>query len=196
MERASLTRLRWRLRGAWMWPVFVVATGADAVLLHALPIATDGIGVVPALLLSGFLNLFVVAVVAPLSGRLVRRRRPDLPKAVAADYAGATLLAAVAALLLVGGLLHRPAVERAERDLRVQAAAARAFLLTDAPPAVRSRLGAANTIRLADGFYRTCVPEGRPRRAFCVFVRTTQDPPIVRADPDRSPNSEYRTAVP
>ncbi|MGZ4150153.1 MAG: hypothetical protein ACXVQJ_08955 [Actinomycetota bacterium] len=196
MERASLTRLRWRLRGAWMWPVFVVATAADAVLLHALPIATDGIGMVPALLLSGFLNLFVVAVVAPLSGRLVRRRRADLPKAVAADYAGATLLAAVTALLLVGGLLHRPAVERAERDLRVQAAAARAFLLTDAPPAVRSRLGEANTIRLADGFYRTCVPEGRPRRAFCVFVRTNQHPPVVRADPDRSPNAEYRTVVP
>jgi hypothetical protein len=196
MERVSLTRLRWRLRGAWMWPAFVVVTVADAVLLHALPVATDGIGVVPALLLSGFLNLFVVAVVAPLSGRLVRRRRPDLPKAVAADYAGATLLAAVAALLLLGGLLHRPAVERAERDLRVQAAAARAFLLTDAPAAVRSRLGAANTIRLADGFYRTCVPDGRPRRAFCVFVRTTQNPPVVRADPDRSPNAEYRTVVP
>jgi hypothetical protein len=196
MERASLTRLRWRLRGAWMWPAFVVATVADAVLLHALPVATNGIGVVPALLLSGFLNLFVVAVVAPLSGRLVRRRRPDLPKAVAADYAGAALLAAVAGLLLVGGLVHRPAVERAERDLRLQGAAARAFLLTNAPPAVRSRMDAANTIRLADGFYRTCVPEGRPRRAFCVFVRTTQDPPLVRADPDRSPNTEYRTVVP
>jgi MFS family permease len=196
MERASLTRLRWRLRGAWMWPAFVVATVADAVLLHALPVATNGIGVVPALLLCGFLNLFVVAVVAPLSGRLVRRRRPDLPKAVAADYAGAALLAAVAGLLLVGGLVHRPAVERAERDLRLQGAAARAFLLTNAPPAVRSRMDAANTIRLADGFYRTCVPEGRPRRAFCVFVRTTQDPPLVRADPDRSPNTEYRTVVP
>jgi hypothetical protein len=196
MERASLTRLRWRLRGAWMWPAFVAATVADAVLLHTLPVATDGIGVVPALLLSGFLNLFVVAVVAPLSGRLVRRSRPDLPKAVAADYAGASLLAAVAGLLLVGGLLHRPAVERAERDLRLQGAAARAFLLTNAPPAVRSRMGSANTIRLADGFYRTCVPEGRPRRAFCVFVRTTQTPPIVRADPDRSPNAEYRSVVP
>jgi hypothetical protein len=196
MERASLTRLRWRLRGAWMWPAFVVVTVVDALLLHALPVATDGIGVVPALLLSGFLNLFVVAVVAPLSGRLVRRRRPDLPKAVAADYAGATLLAVVTGLILVGGVVHRPAVQRAERDLRVQGAAARAFLLTEAPPAVRSRLGAANTIRLADRFYRTCVPEGRPRRAFCVFVRTNQDPPIVRADPDRSPNAEYRTVVP
>ncbi len=196
MERASLTRLRWRLRGAWMWPAFVALTAADALLLHALPIATDGIDLVPALLLGGFLNLFVVAVVAPLSGGLVRRRRPDLPKAVAADYAGAALLAAVTALLLAGGLLHRPAVERAERDLRVQAAAARAFLLTSAPPAARARLAAANAIRLSDGFYRTCVPDGRPRRAFCVFVRTTQDPPVVRADPDRSPNAEYRTVQP
>jgi len=196
MERASLTRLRWRLRGAWMWPAFVVLTVVDAGILHAVPIAADGIGLVPAALLSGFANLLVVAVVAPLSGRLVRRRRPDLPKAVATDYAGATLLAAVTIGLVLGGLLHRPAVERAQRDLRVQAAAARAFLLTEAPPAVRARLGAANTIRLAGGFYRTCVPEARPRRAFCVFVRTNQNPPVVRADPDRSPNAEYRTAVP
>ena len=128
MERASLTRLRWRLRGAWMWPAFVVLTVVDAVLLHALPIATDGIELVPAALLSGFANLFVVAVVAPLTGRLVRRRRRDLPRLVAADYAGSALLAAVTGVLLVGGLLHRPAVERAERDLRLQGAAARAFL--------------------------------------------------------------------
>src|SRR5439155_16367480 len=122
---------RWRLRGAWMWPAFVVLTAADAVILHALPIATDGVDPVPALLLGGFLNLFVVAVAAPLSRGLVRRRRPDLPKAVAADYAGAALLAAVTVVLFLGGLLHRPAVERAERDLRVQGAAARAFLLTE-----------------------------------------------------------------
>ena len=108
MERASLTRLRWRLRGAWMWPAFVALTVADTVLLHALPIASDGIGVVPALLLSGFANLVVVAVVAPLSGRLARRRRPDLPKAVAADYAGAALLAAVTAVVVVGGSAAPP----------------------------------------------------------------------------------------
>src|SRR5213076_1553554 len=80
MERASLTRLRWRLRGAWMWPAFVALTVADALLLHQLPIATDGVDVVPALLLAGFLNLVVVAVAAPLAGRLLRRRRPDLPR--------------------------------------------------------------------------------------------------------------------
>jgi hypothetical protein len=125
----------------------------------------------------------------------VRRRRPDLPKAVAADYAGAALLIAVTVAVLVGGLLHRPAVERAERDLRVQAAAARTFLLTEGPPAVRSRLDAADTIKLADGSYRTCVPE-RPRRAFCVFVRTSPAPPVVHADPDRSPNAQYRTVQP
>src|SRR5437763_7649139 len=126
MERASLTRLRWRLRGAWMWPAYMGLTLVDAALLHELPIATDGIAVVPAVLLAGFLNLLVVAVAAPLSGRLVRRRRPDLPRAVAADYAGAVLLALVTGALVLGGILHRPAVQRSQRDLRVQAAAARA----------------------------------------------------------------------
>ena len=196
MERASVTRLRWRLRGAWMWPAYLGLTVVDAALLHELPLATDGIAVVPALLLAGFLNLLVVAVAAPLSGRLVRRRRPDLPRVVAADYAGAGLLALVAGALLVGGLLHRPAVERSQRDVRVQGAAARAFLLERAPPTARARMRQANTIKLADRFYRTCVPEGAPRRAFCVFVRTVQDPPVVREDPDRSTNAEYRTVQP
>jgi len=197
MERASLTRLRWRMRGAWMWPAFAALTVVDALLLHELPIAGDGIDLVPALLLAGFGNLLVVAVAAPLSAHLVRRRRPDLPRLVAADYAGAGLLIGATAVLLVGGLVHRPAVERAQRDLEVvQAAAARGFLLTSAPPAVRTRLREADTIKLGDAFYRTCVPEGRPRRAFCVFVRTSQDPPVVREDPDRSPNAGYRAVQP
>ena len=179
-----------------MWPAYAALTIVDAALLHELPIATDGIAVVPAVLLAGFLNLLVVAVAAPLSGRLVRRRRPDLPRAVAADYAGAVLLALVTGALVLGGILHRPAVQRSQRDLRVQAAAARAFLIESAPAAVRARLRRADTIKLADRFYRTCVPERRPRRAFCVFVRTAQDPPVVREDPDRTPNAEYRTVQP
>jgi len=196
MERVWSSRLRWRFRGATQWPAFALFVVGDGILLHLRPISAPGPDVFPALILSGFINLLVVAVAAPLSGRLVRRRRPDLPRAVAADYAGAALLALVAGALLVGGLLHRPAVERSERDVRVQGAAARAFLLERAPPAARARLRKADTIKLADRFYRTCVPDGRPRRAFCVFVRTAQDPPVVREDPDRSTNAEYRTVQP
>ena len=52
--QTRLRRLRWRLRGAWLWPTFAVAMVVDAVLLHMLPIAGDGgTGWVPAFLLAG-----------------------------------------------------------------------------------------------------------------------------------------------
>src|SRR3954447_18223154 len=83
------SRLRWRLRGAWMWPAFVGLTVFDGLLLHARPIAGDSMSVVEGLLLGCFFTLVAVAVVAPLIGALLRRRRrPDLPRIVAHDYAG------------------------------------------------------------------------------------------------------------
>ena len=111
VERVWRRRLRWRLAGAWMWPAFAVLTVVDGVVLALLPFYGDGPGgFVPALLLAGFLNLLAVAVLAPLGGRVLRRRRPDLPRLVAADYAGAWMLTSIAALLLAGGLVHRPSV--------------------------------------------------------------------------------------
>jgi hypothetical protein len=121
MEREWITRLRWRMRGAWLWPCFAVLTIADGLLLHHLPIYGDGPGsVVGAILLAGFANLFLVAVIAPLGGRRLRRRRPDLPRFVADNYAGTALVAAMAVAIVVGGLIHRPVVaaERAARGGR------------------------------------------------------------------------------
>src|SRR4051812_50013108 len=75
-ERVWLTRLRWRLRAATMWPAFLVAVVADTVLLRLLPIAGDRApDVFAAALLAFFFNLMAVAVGAPLAGRLPRRRR-------------------------------------------------------------------------------------------------------------------------
>ncbi len=185
------TRLRWRLRGAWMWPAFLAATIGDGLMLHLLPIWGDGARVVPATLFSGFANLLVVAIVAPTVGRLVlRRRRPDLPRMVANDYAGTALIGLASVVFLVGGLLHHPAIEAQKRALQAQAAAARNYLLTAAPVRVHARLADATTLKLTDRLFRTCVPD-RPRRDFCVLVRTTQDPPIVREDLDRTPNARY-----
>src|SRR5690606_33397144 len=56
MERATLTRLRWRLRGAWQWPLFAVLLAADTVLLHELPIAGDGPDWFAAAVLALFFN--------------------------------------------------------------------------------------------------------------------------------------------
>ena len=42
VESIRLRRLRWRLRGAWQWPVFAVLTVVDAVLIARLPFQGEG----------------------------------------------------------------------------------------------------------------------------------------------------------
>ena len=104
----GLRRLRWRLRGAWLWPTFVVATLLEMVLLHVLPVQGDSTGWVGALLAAGCLNLLAVVVVGGAGGFVLRRRRPDLPKVVADDYAGTVALGLVAAAFLTAGLVNAP----------------------------------------------------------------------------------------
>jgi hypothetical protein len=192
VERVWPRRLRWRLAGAWMWPSFAVLTVADGVVLALLPFYGDGPGgLVPALLLAGFLNLLVVAVLAPLAGRALRRRRPDLPRLVASDYAGAWLLGLIAAALVTGGLIHRPAVAAADDDERAVAAAVHDYVLAQERE-YRPGLGAVDAIRLEPDYYRACVPGDDPRRWLCLFVSTDQRPAGITRDPDQAPNAVYR----
>jgi hypothetical protein len=184
------TRLRWRLRGATMWPAFGLALVADALLLRLLPISGDGApDVFAAALLAFFFNLVAVAVGAPLAGRLVRRRWPALPRVVADDRAGTALIAALSAALLAIGLAHRPAMQAQAHDFDVQAAAARTFVLEHAPGRFRANVDHMDTWKQAERLYRTCVRGPNDRRAYCVFVDTDPHPPRVIRDRDESPNS-------
>jgi hypothetical protein len=192
MEGVRMARLRWRLRGAWQWPLFCLLVPVDGVLLQRLPVSGDGPGgIFPAVLLAGFLNLVVVAALAPLAGWLVRRRRPDLPRAVATDYAGAVLICALAAGLLAAGLVHRPMVTAERQDRLAQFGAVHDYIVSQAPE-YRAGLGAADAVRLKEDLYRTCVPGPIADRPLCMFVETDQRPAGVTRDPDRTPNSEYR----
>jgi hypothetical protein len=188
------SRLRWRIRGATLWPAFAVAVAGDALLLQLLPVqGDDGPGVVAAVLLAGFVNLFVVAVGAPLVGGVLRRRRPSAPRVVADDRAGTVLLGAVALLLLALGLAHAPSVHSAHRKLDAQREAARRFMLTRAPPQFRANLDRLDTWKQGPDLYRTCAPGAfTTARAYCVIVRTDRSPPVVVADPDRRPNVVVR----
>jgi hypothetical protein len=188
-ERQWLTRLRWRHRGAWQWPAFAVAVAADALVLHLLPIAGDHTGLVGAVLLAGFFNLAVVAVLAPVAGLLLRRRRPELPGFVATDTAGTVLIGGLFAALLAMGLAHRPAVKAAQDDYRAQAAAVRRYVGARGPVRYRAGLGNLDTWKQATDLYRTCVPGPDPRRSLCFFVRTDRSPPAISPDPDQNPNS-------
>ena len=189
------SRLRWRFRGAHQWPAFWLLTLADALLLGELPIAGDGgTAFVPALLLAGFFNLVAVAVLAPLAGAALRRRRPDLPEVVARDHSGTVLLLCVTAALLVGGLIHRGELRDTEHDRLVQRAAALAFMRSQAPPEYRRNLPATTTIKMEDELFRTCVPGDDPDRWFCVYVATDTSPPGVTADANRESNESLRAA--
>ena len=186
------TRLRWRLKGASQWPAFVLFTTVEAILLNELPISGDGPGgVVPGALLAGFGNLIVLAVLAPLAGRLLRRRVPDLPRPIATDFAGTALVAAVFVCVLTAGLVHRPAVQEEKRDRVAQFVAVKAYVESQAREH-RDYLDAAETIRLSEDLFRTCVPGPDPRRPLCLFVKTDQHPAGVTRDPDLTPNSNFR----
>ena len=136
MESESLwrSRLRWRWRGALQWPAFVALTLLDGILLVALP-PYEGApeNVFPGVLLAGFVNLLAVAVVAPALAVLVRRRRPDLPRLIASNYAGSWLLVAITALLAGAGLLHRGAVDEEETREQAVAFAMHDYVLREEP---------------------------------------------------------------
>ena len=178
------------MRGATLWPAFAVAVLADGVLLNQLPIAGDyGPDLFPAVILAGFANLIVVAVLAPLAGLWLRGRRPTTPQAVAADQAGTVLLAVLALGVLALGLAHRPAVRAAHDELRVQATWARRFVIAHAPREFQAGAAHMNTWKQGPDLYRTCAPGPNPDRAFCIIVDTSTSPPSVAADRDRSPNA-------
>src|SRR4051794_40632781 len=78
-ERFWPARLRWRLRGAWLWPAFVAFTLVDGLLLHFLPpvrlgFTREGMTLVFGVIVATFANLVLVGAVAPwLARRLAAR---------------------------------------------------------------------------------------------------------------------------
>jgi hypothetical protein len=191
-ERLWVRRLRWRMRGAWQWPAFALLTVLDGILLTELPFYARGPGnLAGGLLLAAFANILVVAVIAPLLGVWLRRRRPDLPRLVASDYAGAAALGALTTLFLLGGILHRPAVAADERKAAAVGEATRAYVLSQAPE-YRAGIASMDAIQLEDDLFRSCVPSAEPDRWLCVFVKTSQSPPGVTRDTDETSNSAYR----
>lgn len=185
-----MRRLRWRLKGALQWPLFVVLTLVDAVLLMVLPIAGTGPGLAYALLLAMFLNLGAVAGFGRLLAWWLGRRRPDVPRVVAEDRAGVALLCLVTVLIVAGGIVHAPGAGEQQRARDAQREAVRTYVLAYADPVYRDHLGAMDVEQHGDEFFRTCVP-GDPAHdvpPLCLLVDTAVDPPRVSVDADRSPN--------
>lgn len=182
-------RLRWRLRGAWLWPTFAVATVLEMALLHWLPVQGEATGWVAALLVAGCLNVIAVAFVGGIGGIVLRRRRGDMPRVVADNYAGTAVLAIVATGLLVAGVLHRPMVVHRHAAFGVQSLAVREWVAAHGDAFARAHVARADSLRLDENLYRTCVPGRDPKRWLCLVVDAGRSPPVVKRDPSSEPNA-------
>jgi hypothetical protein len=203
MERSEhlwARRLRWRLRGAWQWPAYAVMTVLDAVILHELPPSAEPIDFVAGLIVSSFANLFLMGAVAPWLGRrLARRERAGgngVPLAVRTevlkDRSAAVLLVIATLGLLVAGLAARPLVVSETEETERNAELVREHVLTEAPHEIQRNLETANTVKLEDGYFRTCVNYDERDRAYCLFVDVDAEPPTVVEDPSTLPNQEFK----
>lgn len=181
--------MRWRLRGAWLWPTFVVVTVLEMGLLHWLPIAGEGSGFIAALLLAGCLNVIAVAALGGVGGFALRRRRPDLPKVVADDYAGLAALAVVGGAFVAAGLAHRPELIAHRHAFARQSLAVRLWVDANADDFARAHVNSADSVRVDEDLYRTCVPGPDPKRWLCLIVDTSHEPPVVRRDASRESNA-------
>jgi hypothetical protein len=192
-------RLRWRLIGAWRWPLFLALTALDALIVawrsptgaHAL--------FVPALVICSFGNLFLIGAVAPwLARRMVARQGARPPSStfppanhveLVTDRIASAVLALGAVGLLGAGLASgKPRVCVTDRSCHVGDAAI-AFVNAHAPPEIRRNVDTANSYRLGDqGLFRVCIEFDDRRRAYCMFVDASKKPISVRPDPDSRPN--------
>jgi hypothetical protein len=200
--------MRWRLRGAWLWPAFVLFTLADGVLLHLLPpvrlgFTREGMTLVFGLIVATFANLVLVGAVAPwLARRLAERPEatasgtlgivPDqVRREVVLDRVGTALLAAGLIGVLAAGLGSREVVVADTNATETNAKLVRDYVQRSPSAELRRNLETANTVKLGEGYFRTCIARDDRRRYFCMFVDTKKKPPRLVKDPSTQPNQGY-----
>jgi len=183
-----------------MWPSFIAVTLLDGLILHLLPPVRTGVDLIPAILLATFGNLFLIGAMGPWLARRLWSRRPAAqpgapPKAqleVLSDRIGTGLLLATVLGVLAAGLAARPTVVSETEDTERNAEAFRALILHSGDDELVRNLETANTIRLREDYFRTCVARDDRRHYFCAFVDTSHHPARVQPDQSAEPNSAYR----
>jgi hypothetical protein len=195
-ERFWPTRLRWRLRGAWMWPTFVAITLLDGVLLHKWPPVREGIDLIPGILLATFGNLVLIGAIGPWLARKMWKRRPAAeagapPKAqleVLSDRIGTGLLVASVFGILAAGLAARPVVVVETKQREQAATLLRDYVAAHGGDELQRNLEASDTRRYADGFYRSCIPHDDRERWTCFIIDVRGKQPRFDVDPSQLPN--------
>jgi hypothetical protein len=173
MDGVWLARLRWRRRGAWMWPMFIVLTLVDAVIGHLLPPAGDSQTLFGAALLALFINLICVILLTFPSALVVRRLHPDMPMVVARNYGGTGVVVGVTVVLLLVGVLHQPTIDSQQSAMRDAIERAEAYIGDRAPAEFRRNVQYVDAFAIQPGsIYRACVPGASADRTYCVIVNT------------------------
>jgi hypothetical protein len=171
MDAAWIARARWRWRGAWMWPAFVVTAIADGLIGHALPINPPRQSVIAGLVVGLVLNLVGIVVLSAPLGALLRRLRPDLPTLIARNYAGTACVLLVTAGFVGIGLAKRSTIAHDSAQMRDAVVRAAAYIGDHAPPQFQAQADRTDALAIQEGaIYRVCVWNARHSRDYCVIV--------------------------
>jgi hypothetical protein len=196
MESGWWGRMRWRRRGAWMWPAFAAAVLTDAVIGHLLPSSGETETLIGAALGALVLNLIGVVLLSWPLGLVVRRFRADLPKLVARNYAGTLVVGAVTAVLLAVGLVHHASVIADQRAMRDAISRAQAWIGDRAPARFRRDVQFVSAFAIQPGsVYRACVPSADGRQTYCVIVNTRAPFPRGVSFGGYEPNDAFSEGV-
>jgi hypothetical protein len=192
-ERFWTRRLRWRLVGAWRWPAFAVFTVVDAIVLHQLGVVRHW-NLALAFIVASFGNIALL-VSADVLARLTARNRaasgaPMEPTQleVAVDRGGVALLAVGAVGLLAASAATHHLIVSETRATEANARAVESWVGRNGSAEYRRNLETANTVKLGDQYFRTCIADDARRRFLCLFVDTRRKPPQVVRDPSTLPN--------
>lgn len=173
MDAGWVVRARWRRRGAWLWPAFVVMTVADGVVGYLLPLSGQTQSVATGWVAGLCINVIGVVLLSRPLGMLIGRLRPDVPAVVTRDYGGTIVVVGVFAALALAGLAHHASLTAERRAMDEATARARAWIGYRAPAQFRRHLALLDTFAIQPGsVYRTCVPSLGPSapREYCVIV--------------------------
>jgi hypothetical protein len=177
-----------------LWPAFALLTLVDGLVLYRLPPAgTSFKDPIAPILVATFANLFLVGLIAPwLTRRLAARRggaSDQIAREVLQDRVGTVLLALGVVGVVAAGLGNRQVVVSETRATEQNAGAVRGFIEHTRSPELIRNLETANTVRLGEGYFRTCVARDDRRRHFCMYVDTKKRPVEVVPDGSTEPNS-------
>ncbi len=101
------------------------------------------------------------------------------PAEVVHDRIGTAFLVCGALALLVSGLALQPVIVSETEATEENARVVQDYVEAHATEEVRRNLGTANTIRLGEGFFRTCIALDDRTEAFCLLVDVNEDPASV-----------------